>query len=51
MEPLGFIGTGVMEFPMARNLVRHFGKLVVCSPQPSTADMVGVLRAIEARNR
>lgn len=29
METLGFIGTGLMGFPMARNLVRHFGQLVV----------------------
>jgi hypothetical protein len=39
METLGFIGTGLMGFPMARNLVRHFGQLVVWnrSPEKSAA--------------
>ena len=39
MEALGFIGTGVMGFPMARNLARHFGNLVVWnrSPEKSAA--------------
>ncbi|WP_138678449.1 NAD(P)-dependent oxidoreductase [Candidatus Accumulibacter phosphatis] len=34
METLGFIGTGVMGFPMARNLARHFGQLVVWNRSP-----------------
>lgn len=39
MDALGFIGTGVMGFPMARNLARHFGQLVVWnrSPEKSAA--------------
>lgn len=34
MDTLGFIGTGVMGFPMARNLARHFGRLVVWNRSP-----------------
>ncbi|KFB66496.1 NAD(P)-binding domain-containing protein [Candidatus Accumulibacter vicinus] len=37
MEALGFIGTGVMGFPMARNLARHFGNLVVWNRSPEKA--------------
>ena len=37
METLGFIGTGVMGFPMARNLQHHFGKLVIWNRTPEKA--------------
>lgn len=34
MGTIGFIGTGVMGFPMAKNLARHFGHLVVWNRSP-----------------
>jgi 3-hydroxyisobutyrate dehydrogenase len=34
MGTIGFIGTGVMGFPMARNLARHFGQLIVWNRSP-----------------
>lgn len=38
METLGFIGTGVMGFPMARNLLRYLGKLVVWNRSPEKTE-------------
>lgn len=38
MGTVGFIGTGVMGFPMARNLARHFGRLVIWNRTPEKAE-------------
>lgn len=38
MDTVGFIGTGVMGFPMARNLARHFGRLVIWNRTPEKAE-------------
>lgn len=38
MKSAGFIGIGVMGLPMARNLARHFGHLVVWNRSPARAE-------------